>query len=226
MIELLYRLKEKLMFVGFSKNLGGGFRIAIGENFNLQPSKTEQKRNEFMFKVRQSIKDIVSDMLIRANIDCNVFEYVLESNVEIDLSQILTPDNCEIFDDVFEKMVEVGNYIQKAEYAESLTSNTKEKITDLLFQAKKSAQKTQMEILAEEKLLEIISQHTNIKKDKMKKMILKQAKKNKKKSTKPSRLKLILKALLVFVIISLLVSIFTDDTQEITTESKNTQIQS
>ena len=210
------------MFIGFSKNLGGGFRISIGEHFNLQPSKTEQKRNEFLSKVRLSAKEIANNMLTQTNINYDIFEYAIRSETNIDLKPILSANNYVISENVFEQLTKVGEYLEKAEYAETLTSSTKEKITNILFQAKQDSQKATREEFAEDKILEQIAQANNKPKNKMKKIIIKQAKKMK-RTKKPSRLKFVLKLLAVIIAISLLVSYFDDQPTLPETQQNNMQ---
>ncbi|WP_252400248.1 hypothetical protein [Campylobacter jejuni] len=50
------------MFVGFSKNLGNGFRIGIGYNLNNnKPSKRDNDREEFVSKVLSEIKNLFQE---------------------------------------------------------------------------------------------------------------------------------------------------------------------
>ncbi|EAO7225316.1 hypothetical protein FFZ86_08915 [Campylobacter jejuni] len=51
------------MFVGFSKNLGNGFRIGIGYNLNNnKPSKRDNDREEFVSKVLSEIKNLFQEI--------------------------------------------------------------------------------------------------------------------------------------------------------------------
>ncbi|EAI2231639.1 hypothetical protein DT103_08980, partial [Campylobacter jejuni] len=62
------------MFVGFSKNLGNGFRIGIGYNLNNnKPSKRDNDREEFVSKVLSEIKNLFQEICNKLNISQETF---------------------------------------------------------------------------------------------------------------------------------------------------------
>lgn len=162
------------MFVGFSQNLGNGLRIYLGTRVkNSQPSTKDTDRQEFLVKVNQALQDIWREMSKRANISYEVFAYVTNINTSIDISEVVKETNLNVFAEIGSLTSQICEMIQKAEFANTLTASTKEKITNLLFEAKNNLQQIEYESDAENKILNKIAQAENKKIEQVKKDIRK-----------------------------------------------------
>lgn len=174
------------MFVGFSQNLGNGLRVYAGSRVkNSQPSKRDNDRQEFLIKVNQALREIWREMSKRANINYGVFIYATDINTSIDIKEVVKKTNFDIFKQIANLTSQICELIQKAEFSNTLTASTKEKITNLLFESKKHLEQVEYESEAEKKILNKIAQMENKTIEQVKKDIQKFEAKRQPRTKKP-----------------------------------------
>ncbi|EAC1801552.1 hypothetical protein D6198_09550, partial [Campylobacter coli] len=81
------------MFISFSKNLGNGFRIGTGYNFNNNSSKRDSDREEFVAKVINEVRNLFQEMCNKLNVSRETFEFAVEQDCQIEITDILTENN-------------------------------------------------------------------------------------------------------------------------------------
>lgn len=154
------------MFIDFSQRLPGGARIMFGTTLDKlmgveKKTKREIDRDEFLIKVNDTKREVFTSMLNKANVRYEIFNYACVSNVEYDESEIFDKDNIITLKKISNLLNKVQELQEKAEFSNTLSTATKEKITNLLFEAKKELQNVQCEQNAESKILEKIAQSQN-----------------------------------------------------------------
>ncbi|MCW0186545.1 hypothetical protein OJP00_08280 [Campylobacter lari] len=192
------------MFISFSKNLGNGFRIGIGHNFNnnYKPSKRDSNREEFILKVRNEIRNLIREMCNRLNVSQDTFEFAVEQSCQIEISDILTESNCKKISEISDIFSNIYELIEKVCFSKNLSTQTKEKITDLIFESKKIILTLESENDLEQRLIFLLSKKLQKKENQIKKLIKKHNKKTKEKIKKTGCLTYIIAFFIFMLIIS------------------------
>lgn len=153
------------MFIGFSTRLPGGGRIMFGTTLDKLmgdgKSKREIERDEFSTKVSNTKLEIYDSMLEKANIEPKIFHYADSSDIEIYVNEIFSENNIATIEKIVTLLNKVQELQEKAEFSNTLGTATKEKITNLLFEAKKEVKNIKYEQNAEYKILEKIAKSQN-----------------------------------------------------------------
>ncbi|ALW35760.1 hypothetical protein AEI05_09465 [Campylobacter jejuni] len=194
------------MFVGFSKNLGNGFRIGVGYNFNDKPSKRDNDREEFILKVLNEVKSLFQTMCRNINVSVGTFEFAIEQNCQIEITDILTENNSKKISEISDLFSKISELIEKIRFSKSLSTQTREKITDFVFESKKIISTLEYENDLEERLILLLSEKLQKEENEIKKMI-KKSQKNKTEKKKMGCLTYII----IFFIVMFLISLITNE---------------
>lgn len=124
-------------------------------------SKREIDRDEFSTKVSNAKLEIYDSMLTKANIAPKVFHYADSLSIEIYVNEIFSESNIATIEKIVTLLNKVQDLQEKSEFSNTLGTATKEKITNLLFEAKKEVQNIKYEQNAEYKILEKIAKSQN-----------------------------------------------------------------
>ncbi|ECL4284515.1 hypothetical protein FTJ34_09380 [Campylobacter jejuni] len=208
------------MFVSFSKNLGNGFRIGVGYNFNNKPSKRDNDREEFVSKVINEIKNLIQEMCNKLNISLETFEFTIEQNCQIEISDVLIEDNAKKISEISDIFSNITELIEKIRFSKSLSSQTKEKITDLIFKSKKIISTLEYEDNLEQRLILLLSEKLQKEENEIRRMI----KKSKKNRVTGEKKKVgCLTYIIIFFIIMFIISFI--NSEDKTNNSKNSNIE-
>ncbi|EHF6446903.1 hypothetical protein J3Z19_004688, partial [Salmonella enterica subsp. enterica serovar Derby] len=168
------------MFISFSKNLGNGFRIGTGYNFNNNSSKRDSDREEFVAKVINEVRNLFQEMCNKLNVSRETFEFAVEQDCQIEITDILTENNSKKVSEISDIFSTISELIEKICFSKSLSTQTKEKITDLVFELKKIISTLEFENDLEQRLISLLSEKLQKEEKKIRKMIKKINKKKKK----------------------------------------------
>lgn len=152
------------MFIGFSTRLPGGGRIMFGTTLDkLMGGKTKREidRDEFSIKVSNTKLEIYDSMLTKANVEPKIFHYADSLSIEIYANEVFSDSNIATIAKIVTLLNKVQDLQEKSEFSNTLGTATKEKITNLLFEAKKEVQNIKYEQNAEYKILEKIAKFQN-----------------------------------------------------------------
>lgn len=126
------------MFVGFSKNLGNGFRIGIGYNLNNnKPSKRDNDREEFVSKVLSEIKNLFQEICNKLNISQETFKFAIEQNCQIEITDILTENNSKKMSEISDIFSNISELIEKVSFQKVYQLKRKKKLQILFLNQKK-----------------------------------------------------------------------------------------
>ncbi|ENI6196438.1 hypothetical protein ABZK82_001875 [Campylobacter jejuni] len=168
------------MFISFSKNLGNGFRIGTGYNFNNNSSKRDSDREEFVAKVINEVRNLFQEMCNKLNVSRETFEFAVEQDCQIEITDILTENNSKKVSEISDIFSTISELIEKICFSKSLSTQTKEKITDLVFELKKIISTLEFENDLEQRPISLLSEKLQKEEKKIRKMIKKINKKKKK----------------------------------------------
>lgn len=132
------------MFIGFGTRLPGGGRIMFGTTLDKLmggKSKREIDRDEFLIKVNNAKLEIYDSMLTKANIEPKVFHYADSLSIEIYANEVFSDSNIATIEKIVTLLNKVQDLQEKSAFSNTLGTATKEKITNLLFEAKKRSAK-------------------------------------------------------------------------------------
>lgn len=169
------------MFIGFSKNLGNGFRINVGHNFNTGISKRDNDRNNFVTKVLSELQELSILICKNLNISREYLNFAILQECQIELSELFTENNCYKIANIFKLFLEINEYIDKINFSEYVSSKTKEQITDKLFESRKIINTLEQENNLDQKIVSILANKLQTTEEQIKKQIKKQFRKKSRK---------------------------------------------
>jgi hypothetical protein len=128
------------MFLGFSKSLGGGFRVGVGTRIGggrrqakRGPTKAETAKLEkaqFIKKVANDSNRLLQEFLVNNNIDPS---YAKRTNLDID-ELFKNTENDLNYKKFAKSIIEIKETVNKLNYGGNLTEKRKETLVDLIFE--------------------------------------------------------------------------------------------
>lgn len=143
-------------------------------------SKRDADRHIFLLNVEKMKLEIWNLIFKQIGVNLHIFDYASRLGIQMN-ENIFKIDNIVIVNVINTLFKEVETLIKKVKFSSSLKAETRDKITDILFEAKQKAKELQEDIEAENKLLDKIIQTENKQvgteknRKKMKQKILKKA---------------------------------------------------
>ncbi|EHO1032757.1 hypothetical protein KII65_001888, partial [Campylobacter jejuni] len=104
----------------------------------------------------------------------------IEQNCQIEITDILTENNSKKMSEISDIFSNISELIEKVSFSKSLSTETKEKITDLIFKSKKIIFTLESENDLEQRLISLLSEKLQKEEKKIRKMIKKMNGKKKK----------------------------------------------
>ncbi|EEU6963909.1 hypothetical protein HEG66_002001, partial [Campylobacter jejuni] len=145
-----------------------------------KPSKRDNDREEFVSKVLSEIKNLFQEICNKLNISQETFKFAIEQNCQIEITDILTENNSKKMSEISDIFSNISELIEKVSFSKSLSTETKEKITDLIFKSKKIIFTLESENDLEQRLISLLSEKLQKEEKKIRKMIKKMNGKKKK----------------------------------------------
>lgn len=123
-------------------------------------SKRDADRHIFLLNVEKMKLEIWNLIFKQIGVNLHIFDYASRLGIQMN-ENIFKIDNIVIVNVINTLFKEVETLIKKVKFSSSLKAETRDKITDILFEAKQKAKELQEDIEAENKLLDKIIQTEN-----------------------------------------------------------------
>lgn len=151
------------MFVGFSQSLGKGLRIHIGTRIGskklTQAELAKQEKKEFLKRVSEISELSLGSFLQDCGYNDKTIIYITKNGSLLDSSEFFTIEaNNTLFNELASIQQDIKTLVDKANFSGVLSSSTREKLTDKIFDIFSLVSKAQKEPDPNNRILNIINE--------------------------------------------------------------------